>query len=214
MTTSAEFITASPPLDALAKQVEMYLALLLTTNNLSTNGVAASLQGGILAPSGIALAIDKAESLEDVQDQRDIFVKAEIKAFRITGKWLEVFRADGVLDPDFEECIIPADEQPVTEFNDAPMIFSEKEKLDNFKLREELGINRKIEIIMKDRGVDEAEAEQILLKIEEEKLERMLKNREQMGVPLPGEGDGDEDEEEEQVPPQVDEEEEDESEDE
>lgn len=178
--STAEYLSSSPPLDALAKQVEMYLALLLTTNNLSTAGVAASLQGGITAPSGIALTIDKAESLEDVQDQREIFLKAEVKAFRITAKWLQFFAEENILAEEFSECRIPVEVAPVTEFGDAPMIFSEKEKLENIRLREELGINRRVELIMKDRGIDEVEAEKVLLAIEKEKLERMLKMRGQI----------------------------------
>lgn len=172
--TDAKFITASPPLDALARQVEMYVALLLTTNNLSTNGVQSRLEGGMAFPSGIAMALDKAESLEDVNDQREIFLKAEKKAFKITAAWIQSFDEDNELDENFADCKIPLDIQPTTEFNDAMIIMSEKEKLENLKIRQDLGINREIELIMKDRGITEKDAEKILLLVTEERLKKMV----------------------------------------
>jgi len=180
-TTSAEFITASPPLDALASQVEMYLALLLTTNNLSTSGVRASLDGGVGAASGVALALDKSESLEDVQSQRDIFVCAEKDAIRKTAKWLNYFSQENMLDEKYAECLISEDVEPMIEFGDQMILMSEKEKLDNIKLRDELGINTQIELIMKDRGVSEREAEDILKKILEEKIANQTRFMDGMG---------------------------------
>jgi len=171
--TDAKFITADPPLDQLARQVEMYVALLLTTNNLSTSGVQSKLDGGMAFPSGIAMALDKAESLEDITDQREIFRKAEKKAFKITAAWIQSFDEDNELDENFADCKIPLDEQPTTEFNDAMIIMSEKEKLENLKMRQDLGINLEIELIMKDRGITEIEAAKILLKITAERLKKM-----------------------------------------
>ena len=59
----------------------MYIALYLTTNNLSTSGVSTQLSGGNTLPSGVALILDKAESLEDVQDQRQVFIDKEPDIF-------------------------------------------------------------------------------------------------------------------------------------
>lgn len=171
--TEAKFITADPPLDALSRQVEMYVALLLTTNNLSTSGVQSKLSGGIMAPSGIAIALDKSESLEDVKDQRDIFLKGEKRAFKITAEWLQFFDEENILADGFAECKIPLDQSPSIEFQDAQTIMSEKEKLENLKLRKDLGINRAVELIMKDRGVSEEEAQKILLELTKERIEKM-----------------------------------------
>lgn len=172
--TSAEFITADPPLDGLSRLIEMYTALLLTTNNLSTTGVQARLSGGIEASSGVALALDKAESLEDVKDQRDIFLKAEKTGFKITAEWIQFFDQEGELDEDFAECKIPIDEAPKTEFGDAMIIQSDKEKLENLSLRKTLGINRAVELIMKDRGLTEPDAEKILAEIIKEQAENLI----------------------------------------
>ena len=193
---SAEFITANPPLAALQDQIEMYLALLLTTNNLSTNGISANLQGGITAPSGIALAIDKADSLEDVMDQREMFKQAESPAWVITAKWLQLFNQNNELQEDYEDCVIPETE-PVVQFKDAQMIMSEAEKLDNIKRRQEMNLNTEIELIMKDRNVSREEAEVILKQILEEKIERQMSAVNNIFTPSENEEPAEEEEEEE-----------------
>lgn len=194
-TPSAEFITASPPLAELQQQIEMYLALLLTTNDLSTTGIASNLSGGVLAPSGIALAIDKAESLEDIKDQREIFSNAERPAWRITAKWLQYFNEQNELDEDFEDLVIPVEGELSVEFKDAQIIMSESEKLEGLNKRKDLGINTMIELIQKDRGCTEDEAKKILKSITEEALERAEKamanqiNKDADGNPIEGEVD-------------------------
>jgi len=170
---TAQFITSNPPLQDLANQVEMYLALLLTTNNLSTSGISSKLEGGMAAPSGIALALDKAESLEDVKDQRSIFEDGEIPAWRKTAKWIEVFSQQNELDSEFDECKIPVEEDIKTEFKEPNMIMSEAEKLTNLNTRKTLGINTEVELIMDDRGINKEEAEKVLLEIQADKLRKM-----------------------------------------
>lgn len=171
-TPSAQFITANPPLEALGRQIEMEVALLLTTNNLSTSGIASNLQGGMTAASGIALVIDKAESLEDVKDQREIFEDAEPDAWRITAKYLELFEQAGELAEELKDCRIPVEKEVHAQFEDAAVIMSEAEKLDALAKRKDLGLNTMIELVMKDRKLDKVAAEAIVKEVEEEKLER------------------------------------------
>jgi len=173
-TPTAEFITSSPPLEALAKQAETQLALLMTTNNLSTSGIASSLEGGMTAPSGIALTLDKAESLEDVKDQTAIFAEGEIPAIKKTALWLQHFKETNQLDEELDDCIIPSEEDVQIQFNAAQIIMSESEKLADLKSRQDLGLNLKVELIMKDRGIDRAQADEILVAIEAEKTAAMM----------------------------------------
>lgn len=171
---SAQFITANPPLGDLQSQIEMYIALILTTNNLSTNGISASLQGGVMAPSGIALAIDKAESLEDVQDQREMFREAEKPAWRKTSKWIQYFRDQSILDEEFQEIVLPED-PPMVEFKEPRMIMSETEMLENIRKRQDMKLNTRLELIMRDRGISREEAEKVLKEILEESIENQMR---------------------------------------
>jgi len=163
------FASANPKLQELKEQVVMYVALLLTTNNLSTKAVAAELSGSGEFASGISLIIDKAESIEDVQDQRDVFYKGEPELFEITSAWQQVYK-DRLTDA-WKQAMLPQDVELNLKFNDYAPIMSEKEKLENMKLRKELGIDSMLDLIMRDNpDMTKEEAEKRLLEIVEAKL--------------------------------------------
>lgn len=144
------FATASPQIDALRGLVESYIALLLTTNNLSTSSVSSSLSDQSVAPSGIAMVIDKAESMEDVNDQRQIFIDNEPGIWRKINKWLAVY-GDAMVDA-LRGVSLPEnfEDSFVMHFNESPVILSEAEKLANLKARKELGIDTMIDLIKRD----------------------------------------------------------------
>ncbi len=174
------FATASPQIDALRGLVESYIALLLTTNNLSTSSVSSSLNGQAAAPSGIAMVIDKAESMEDVNDQRQIFIDNEPAIWRKINKWLAVYgdaMVDGLrglsLPDNFEEGF-------VIHFNEAPVILSEAEKLANLKARKELGLDTMIDLVIKDNpSFSYEQAEEKLKQILEEKIKMAMDSEEE-----------------------------------
>jgi len=166
------FLNANPQLDSLRGLIEMYIALYLTTNNLSTSGVATQLSGGQTLPSGVALIIDKAESLEDVQDQRQVFIDREPEIFEAINAVLKTY-GDANLCEDLVglELTEGFEENFVIRFNDPTPIMSEAEKLANYKLRQDLGIDSLISILMKDDpSLDEKQAEMKLQKIIEQRL--------------------------------------------
>lgn len=165
------YATASPQIDSLRSLVEGYIALLLTTNNLSTTAVASSLAGPQMSASGIAMIIDKAESMEDVNDQRQIFIDKEPKIWSIISKWIQVYGDN--MDEEFKGKALPENFEKNfnLEFVDAPVIMSEKEKLENLKARKELGIDSMLDIIMKDNPqLSKSEAESKLKEVLEEKI--------------------------------------------
>lgn len=168
------FASSSPKLQELKDQVVMYVALLLTTNNLSTRSVSTELSGGQDFASGISLIIDKAESIEDVQDQRDVFQKNEPEIFKKLQKWQAVYK--GALKEEYRKHLIPQEFELNLKFNDARPIMSETEKLNALKLRKELGLNTMIELLMMDDpALTEKQAEERLKKILEEKIKNQLR---------------------------------------
>jgi len=163
------FASSNPKLQELKAQIEMYAALLLTTNNLSTKAVSSNLSGGDNFASGISLIIDKAESIEDVQEQRDVFYHNEPIIFELISMWEQVYK-NSLTDP-FKQAMLPADVEAQIKFNDYKPIMSEKEKLENIKLRKELGINSMIELLMQDdQSLTQKQAEEKLLKLLEEQI--------------------------------------------
>lgn len=165
------FASSNPPLDSLRGLVEQYIALLLTTNNLSTSSVSSQLSGGMSAPSGVALIIDKAESIEDVNEQREVFAQAEPMIWRKIAKFMEVLGSS--LTPELKETPVDVDlvSQMTTKYNEPPSIQSESEKLNNIKLRKDLGINTLVDLILKDNpDMSNEEAEMKLAEILKEKI--------------------------------------------
>ena len=166
------FLSANPPIAELIRAAELYVALLLTTNNLSTKAVASSLSGQREFPSGIAMLIDQAESVEEVSDQRHAFADAEPLILDKVVKWCEIYRSKQLLIDKLAAITPPADfSEMKQEFNDPQTIVSEKEKLEALQLRKTLGLETQLGLIMRDNpGLSEGKAQEKLKQILEEKM--------------------------------------------
>lgn len=170
------FASSSPQLDSLRGLVEQYIALLLTTNNLSTSAVSSQLTGGMSAPSGVAMIIDKAESIEDVNEQREVFASAEPLIWKKAAKFMGVLGAG--MRPELRNLKIDPElvSQMITKYNEPPSIQSESEKLGNIKLRKDLGINTMLDLIMKDNpDMTSQDAEEKLKEILAEKIRNKVR---------------------------------------
>ncbi len=122
-----------------------------------------------MAPSGIALMIDKAESMEDVNDQRQIFLDKEHEIWEIIAAWLNLY--GDMLDDSLKGYALPEEIEMNIKFHDAPVVVSEQEKLQNFKLRKELGLDSMLDLIMKDNpSLTKQEAEEKLKSLLEDKM--------------------------------------------
>lgn len=171
---SAGFMQANPPLADLRGLIEMYVAMLLTTNNLSVSGIATQLGQGQSPASGIAIILDKAESLEDVQDQEQIFHDNEPKIWKLIAKWSNYYRSKNLLSNELMEYTLPEDIDVQLKFGDAHPIMSEKEKLDNLVIRKDLGLNQMWELLMiDDPSLTEEQAKKKLADIVKERMQRM-----------------------------------------
>lgn len=173
-TPTFEYKSANPPLDQLRALVEMYVALLLTTNNLSTSGVQSNLSGGVAFPSGIAMMIDKAESMEDVEDQRQIFVDNEPVVWEKYAKWATLLASKNELTEELAEHLLPEEFDLRIRFGKPAAIESEKERLEVLKLKRDMGIISMVDMMKAEfPGLTDAEAEEKLKEILKEKIERM-----------------------------------------
>ncbi len=170
------FASANPMLSELKDLVIMHVALTLTTNNLSTRSVATELAGSQDFPSGVALVIDKAESIEDVSDQQQIFRDKEPKLFDIAQRWQELYNKKGLLKDEFKAHLLPQNPEVKLNFLEQRVIMSEKEKLEVIKLRKDLGINTMIELLkIDDPSLSDEDAEKRLAKVLEEAVANKAK---------------------------------------
>jgi len=169
-----EIVSATPPIDQWLKSIEQYIALLLTTNNLSTSSVKMSLDGQSF-PSGIAMVIDMAEVSSDISDNREQFSDVEKRNIFIVTRWINYLNDQsfgtkamsdiGTIDPD-----IPV----TTRFHELKATITEAEKLENLKKRKELGINEMVDLIMIDNpDMTPEQATKKLANIMREKVEQI-----------------------------------------
>lgn len=173
---SIGFANANPPMQELIRAIEMYAALMLTTNNLTTTGISSSLETYKSAASGIALIIDKAESMEDVKDQQQVFMDREPEIFEIIGEWLNYYGSrDQLCDELAPYKDFPTGIDIALKFNDMQPIMSETEKLNNIVLREKMGLNTIQELLMKDDpALSEKDADIKLKKLLEDRIQNAL----------------------------------------
>lgn len=194
-------VSANPDLDSWMRTVEQYVALLLTTNNLSPANVSASLTASNF-PSAIAMLVENSEATNDIDDKKAEYSNIERELTEIVQAWQNIFYDANALVEDFEEVgKLPEGLSLVTRFNDLKPAMTEAEKLGNIKLRKELGINEMVDLILKDNpDMTEEEAQQKLMRIQAEKMSRMAAfsvgapNDEQTEVDPEGETETDDDE--------------------
>ena len=169
-----DFKSANPPLDSLRGLIEMYVALLLTTNNLSTSGVQSQLGAGVAYPSAIAMVIDKAESMEDVEDQRQVFIDNEPLVWDLYSKWQTLLAGRDELNEDLKTLTLPEDFDLRLKFGIPKPIESEKERLDVLKLKKDMGIISNIDMIKAENdSLTDEEAEKKLADILEQKMKNV-----------------------------------------
>jgi len=160
-----KFETANPPLTELRELVEFYVALLLTTNNLSTSGVSTKLNGGSTFPAGISMMIDKAESMEDIEDQRQIFIDNEPEFWRIFAKWHTRLKASKELEDDLMDLTFPEDFNVNVKYGAPVVIMSELEKLGILEKKKGLGLISQMDMLKQE--YPDFTDEQLLRKLEE-----------------------------------------------
>lgn len=165
-----DVVSANPPLDLWMKSIEQYVALLLSTNDLSPATVSVKLDA-VQFPSGIAMIIEMSDAVNEVEDTQEMFVDAERLEWEIVKRWQNKYHDLNALTKKYADIgKFPDDMEVNTKFNQRKPVITEKEKLENIKIRKDLGINEQIDLIMLDNPAMSLEDAQ-------EKLKRILEER-------------------------------------
>lgn len=185
-------VSSNPPIEAWMKATEQYAALLLSTNNLAPSSISGKLDASNF-PSGIAMLFENAESTEDVGDSQNEFAVAERQEWKIAGAWHNyLYDRNSLTDEAKALGKLPEPQKLVvnTKFNAAKQTISEKERLENMKLKKDLGIVRMVELIMEENpGMTEKEALEKLTKIQGERMEEQRRMAKELGL-QPGQKPG------------------------
>lgn len=161
------FATSNPPLDMHISMIKEYLMLVLLTNKLNP-GNAASANN----TSGIHEIIKRSENMDDIEDQREIYLDGEPYLYKVMFAWQNLYYDREALSESFAEIgKIPDGYKVKPKFKDAQVYMSEKEKLEVIEKRLMLELDTKIDAIMRDNPeMTKEEAKEKLKEIIEEKL--------------------------------------------
>lgn len=165
--------TIKPELDsdAMLRQVEALVALLLTTKSLSVGSVSGKLDTKN-ASSGVAKMLDEAETTEDRKDQIAFFEQAEKEFWdKFSQHMLPYWIENQSMDPEFVKPFSKEFELNIA-FQDAKLIVSEKEKIEQEKAKLEAGLTSKIRALRQlNPGLSDEEASALLAEIRKEDVE-------------------------------------------
>lgn len=169
-TPTLDYVNASPDLQGLMNMIEMYTALLLSTNNLSPRNISGKLDVSNVA-SGIAKLVDESESTEDITEAQQEFKDKEPVIWEIFKRWRDLYGDRNLLTSDFANIDPLLTTDIKITFLDPKPVVAEEQKLANLKVRKELGINTMLDLVKLDNPqLTQEEAEEKLKQILEEKL--------------------------------------------
>jgi hypothetical protein len=172
-TPQVGFANANPQLGDHMKLVEQYVALLLTTNDLEPGSVSGKLEASNAA-SGIQEMIIKAEPINSVEDDQEMFRKLEPKIVNIAAKWHNVYLDTDSLTEDLKKLgKMPDVVEYNMKFGAVQPFQSEIDKLDVIERRLDIGLDDMIDAIKLDNpDLNDKEAEQKALEMTKRKLEK------------------------------------------
>jgi hypothetical protein len=169
-----EIISTDPHTDLWLRILEVYIAMLLTTNNLSPRNIQGKLGDAGSIASGIAKLVDESESTDDITESQEYFIQREKEFWGITSRWLGAFRNAESLIPQLDTLPEFEGDDVNVKFKSQGVVLSEKEKLEVLQMRKKLGINTMIELLKKDDpSLTDEEAEKKLASIAKDQLIRM-----------------------------------------
>lgn len=179
---SIGYVQGNSPLDAYKALLQELLALLLTTNNMEPGSIGGSAQSRNFT-SGFHALIAMADSLEAVEADKPIMMKAEKEVWQViaawhnwmfdTGQLSDEARALGKFSEDFEIQVQFADVKPLE---------SEDERINRVKTLIDLGLITKKDALKKlNPDLSEDQIDSKLEEIENESQSRFKKAQEMMG---------------------------------
>jgi hypothetical protein len=154
------FASSNPPIESWLETIRMILALVLSTNNLAPRNISARLDATTTA-SGISLMIENSEVISDAKDIQELFRDKEPEIWEVIRLWHSLYHSNNWLEDD-QQAINPFKDSDVSlKFHQLKSPISEKDKLEEMKLRKELGIATLIDLLRQDNpdlDMEEAQA--------------------------------------------------------
>lgn len=147
--------------------LETLVSLFLTSKGLDAKAISTRLQTTTFS-SGIERLLAMLEVFEASKEDFTAFLKAENEVFELLKLWSNLFINTEMKTLSF---VVPDDCNIHVKFAEPEMAQTETEKFSLIDQKYKAGYISFKEAIMKDRGVDEEKAEEIIQEIQEEKIE-------------------------------------------
>lgn len=143
------FASSSPPVEQWLNTVKTFLAMLLTSNNLSVRNVSANLDVQNAA-SGVALLIEGSEVINENKDVQTLYGDKEVEFFEILRRWHTLYSERGALIKALQEIKPMKNSKVKTKFLSLKPPISEKEELEVLRARKDLGIATLKDLVKRD----------------------------------------------------------------
>lgn len=143
------FATSNPPIEAWLEAVRTFLAMLLTTNDLSVRNIAAKLDAENAA-SGIAMMIENSEVVSEMKDTQKLYQDKEPELWEIIRLWHELYASKDALIKKLQEVKTFKDANVKLRFHSVKPPISKKEELEEMKAANDLGIRTLLDLVKQD----------------------------------------------------------------
>lgn len=133
------YATSNPPIESWLRTIELTVAMLLSTNNLSTRNISTKLDSSNPA-SGVSILIDNSELQGDQKDVQQFFQMREPQAWEIFRLWHQLYYDKQALVTELQDIAPMKSSKIALKFLSVKPPMSDKERLEEMKLRKDLGI--------------------------------------------------------------------------
>jgi len=161
--TDFGYSNANADISGSIQQVELLLSTFLTSRGLDPKLVNGKSEAQSFS-SGFERMLSMIDSFEPSKTDFAVFKDAECKLFEIVRAYVNLYGGTNVL-PNYTAGVISQDAYVSINYEGPEIVSSDKEKLDNIKLRLDMGLISQTEAIAIDRDLDEEEAVLIMEKI-------------------------------------------------
>jgi hypothetical protein len=166
------YASSNPPIADWLETVRTIIALLLSTNDLSSSNISATLDSKY-AVSGISKIIDNMDLLADGKDTQKLYQDKEPEIWEIVRRWHSKYSETQSLTKRFLEIPVFEDANVNLKFTELQAPVSELEKLQGLQLRETIGISTLKDLVMMDNpDLTDDEAEK--------KVEELMQHKKDM----------------------------------
>jgi hypothetical protein len=164
-----EFVTPNPDLQGSREHLEMLLANFLTARGIDPSLVSGSAQAQKYN-SGIERLLSMVEQFEASRDDYALYRNVEESLYHLVKAWHNVSLQSDLLLPEYKSTTIPETSVVSPCYASPEMIKTEKEQLEIWQLKEEMGVASRVDAIMELYGVDRDAAVEKLSEIQKDSV--------------------------------------------